>query len=53
MSPTQKAVFVLSDLDEMTREEIAEITGLSLKNIKANLYHARKKIGELLERHLK
>ena len=53
LSPTQKAVFVLSDLDEMTREEIAEITGLSLKNIKANLYHARKKIGELLERQLK
>jgi len=53
LSPRQKAVFVLSDIEELTREEIAEITGLSLKNIKANLYHARKKIGELLERHLK
>lgn len=53
LSPRQKAVFVLSEIEEMTREEIAEITGLSLKNIKANLYHARKKIGELLEKHLR
>jgi RNA polymerase sigma-70 factor, ECF subfamily len=53
LSPVQKAVFVLSDIDEMTREEISEITGMNLKNIKANLYHARKKIGEMLEKHLR
>ena len=53
LSPKQKAVFVLSDLDELTREEISEITGMSMKNIKASLYHARKKIGEMLEKYLK
>jgi RNA polymerase sigma-70 factor, ECF subfamily len=51
LSPRQKTVFILSDLEEMTREEISEITGMSFSNIKANLYYARKNIGEMLEKH--
>ena len=52
LSPKQKAVFVLGDLEEMSNEEISSITGMSRANVKANLHHARKKIGELIEKHL-
>jgi RNA polymerase sigma-70 factor (ECF subfamily) len=52
LSPKQKTVFVLSDLEEMSNEEISSITGMSRTNVKANLHYARKKIGEMIEKHL-
>lgn len=52
LSPKQKAVFVLSELEEMTGDEISEITGMSKTLIKANLHHARKKISEMIEKYL-
>jgi len=52
LSPKQKAVFVLSDLEEMTHEEISAITGMSKRNIKANLHYARKNIGEMIEKYM-
>lgn len=52
LSPKQKAVFVLSDLEEMTHEEISEITGMSKRNIKANLHYARKNISEMIEKYM-
>jgi RNA polymerase sigma-70 factor, ECF subfamily len=52
LSPRQKAVFVLSDLEEMTSDEISEITGLNKSNIKANLHYARKSIAEMIEKYL-
>jgi len=52
LSPKQKAVFVLSDLEGMTNDEISEITGLSKTAVKANLYHARKSISEKVEKYL-
>jgi RNA polymerase sigma-70 factor (ECF subfamily) len=52
LSPKQKAVFILSDLDDMTNEEISGITGMSRTVIKANLYYARKRIGEMIEKYL-
>jgi RNA polymerase sigma-70 factor (ECF subfamily) len=52
LSPKQKAVFILSDLEEMTSEEISEITSMSKTNVKANLYYARKRIGEMIEKHI-
>jgi len=52
LSPKQKAVFVLSDLEEMSNEEISSITGMSRTNVKANLHYARKRIGEMIEKHL-
>jgi len=52
LSPKQKAVFVLSELDEMSQDEISEITGMSKKAIKANLYHARKSISEMADKYL-
>ena len=52
LSPKQKAVFILSDLEEMSQDEIAAVTGMSKMLIKANLHHARKKISEMIERYL-
>jgi RNA polymerase sigma-70 factor, ECF subfamily len=52
LSPNQKAVFILSEIEEMSHDEIAEITGMSKTIIKANLYHARKNISEMVEKYL-
>jgi RNA polymerase sigma-70 factor (ECF subfamily) len=52
LSPKQKAVFVLADLEDMTPEEISEITGMSRRNIKANLHYARKNIGEMIAKYI-
>jgi RNA polymerase sigma-70 factor (ECF subfamily) len=52
LSAKQKAVFVLSDLEGMSNDEISEITGVSKSSVKANLYHARKSISEKIEKYL-
>jgi RNA polymerase sigma-70 factor (ECF subfamily) len=52
LSPKQRTVFVLSDLEEMSNEEISLITGMSRTNVKANLYYARKRIGEMIQKHI-
>lgn len=49
LTPKQKLVFTLSDLEQMEVNEIKEITGLSPAKIKSNLYLARKFIREKLE----
>jgi RNA polymerase sigma-70 factor (ECF subfamily) len=52
LSSKQKAVFVLSDLEGMTHDEISEITGMSKSSVKANLFHARKSISEKIEKYM-
>jgi RNA polymerase sigma-70 factor (ECF subfamily) len=52
LTPRQKTVFVLSEIEQLTPDEIAEITGMSKSLIKANLYYARKNIGEMLIKYL-
>jgi RNA polymerase sigma-70 factor (ECF subfamily) len=52
LSPVQKAVFVLGDLEEMSHDEISAITGMSRRNIKASLYYARKKMSEMIKKHI-
>jgi len=52
LSPKQKAVFILSDLEEMSNDEISEITGISKSAVKANLHYARKNISEMVENYL-
>jgi RNA polymerase sigma-70 factor (ECF subfamily) len=44
LSPKQKLVFTLSDIEELEVEEIIAITGLSAGKIKSNLHLARKQI---------
>ena len=52
LSAKQKAVFVLSDLEGMSNDEVSSITGISKSAVKANLYHARKSISEKIEKYL-
>lgn len=52
LSPKQKSVFILSDIEELTSEEISSVTGMSKTLIKANLHYARKRISELLEKYI-
>lgn len=44
----QREVFVLRHFDELSYEEIAEITGKSVGGLKANYFHALKKVTELM-----
>lgn len=52
LSPKQKAVFVLSDIEQMSHDEISAITGISKSGIKSNLHYARKSISEMVEKYL-
>jgi RNA polymerase sigma-70 factor (ECF subfamily) len=52
LSNKQKAVFVLSELEEMPADEIAKITGMNKSAVKTNLYYARKNIESLLQKYL-
>lgn len=46
----QRLVFTLRDLQDLSVEEVVEMTGMSAASVKANLWHARKRIRELLGR---
>ncbi|MBR8537856.1 RNA polymerase sigma factor [Carboxylicivirga sediminis] len=52
LSPLQKVVFVLRDVEELEVDEVRQITGLSAKQIKDNLYVARKLIRDRLMKHV-
>ena len=52
LSSRQKAVFILSDLEGMSNDEVSDIIGISKSAVKANLYHARKNISEKLGKYL-
>ena len=52
LSPKQKAVFILCDLEELPCDEVAAIMKDSGNNIKANLHYARKKMSEMLEKYM-
>ena len=49
LSPKQKAVFVLRDLEEVEMGEIAQILSMDAGQVKSNLYYARRKIGDLID----
>ncbi|MDP3682605.1 MAG: RNA polymerase sigma factor, partial [Ignavibacteria bacterium] len=44
----QREVFVLRHFDELSYEEIAEITGKSVGGLKANYFHAFEKVSKLI-----
>jgi len=52
LSPAQKVVFTLCDLEGLSHDEIAEITGMNKTSVKSNLNHARKKIRVMLNKYL-
>jgi RNA polymerase sigma-70 factor (ECF subfamily) len=52
LSPRQKVVFVLSQLEELSHDEISDVTGMSKRLIKANLHYAKKNICEMIEKYI-
>lgn len=46
--PKQREVFILRHFDELSYEEISDITGKSVGGLKANYFHALKKVKELI-----
>jgi len=46
-----RSVVILSDINEFSQGEIAEILGITLENVKIRLHRARKKLKALLEEH--
>jgi RNA polymerase sigma-70 factor (ECF subfamily) len=49
LTPKQKAVFILRDLEGLLVEEVCEILSMSANNVKSNLYYARQQMGEKLK----
>ena len=47
----QREVFVMRNFDELTYEEISKITGKSIGTLKANYFHAFKKIKEMMDKN--
>jgi len=52
LSPAQRTVFVLSDLEGIDNSQIEVITGMGRNAVKANLFHARKRVTELIKEGL-
>lgn len=48
LSPKQKAVFVLRDIEQVDLSEIAKILPMDAGQVKSNLYYARKKVSEMI-----
>jgi RNA polymerase sigma-70 factor (ECF subfamily) len=44
----QRLVFTLRDLQDLSVDEVVEITGLSRESVKTNLHYARRAIRALL-----
>jgi RNA polymerase sigma-70 factor (ECF subfamily) len=45
--PKQRQIFIMRNFDDLSYEEIAAITGKSIGGLKANYFHALKKVLEL------
>jgi len=45
----QREIFILRNVDGLSYEEIAEITGKSIGGLKSNYFHAINKISELMK----
>ena len=52
LSPKQRLVFTLRDIEELELDEVREITGLSNEKIKSNLYLARQYIRKKIEKRI-
>lgn len=49
LSPKQKVVFALYELEGMDMVEIMKITGMNSTSLRSNLYHARKRITKIIK----
>ncbi len=51
LTPKQKAVFILRDLEGLLVEEVCIMLSMSAGNVKSNLYYARQQMGEKLKKY--
>lgn len=51
LTPKQKAVFILRDLEGLPVEEVCVILAMSAGNVKSNLWYARQQVSEKLKRY--
>jgi len=52
LSPKQKMVFILSELEGLSHDDISEITGMAKSSVKSNLNHARQKIRVFIKNYI-
>ncbi|MDZ7740066.1 MAG: RNA polymerase sigma factor [Bacteroidales bacterium] len=52
LSPAQKLVFTLVEMEQLDHDEVAQITGMKKDSIKSNLRHARKNMEDKLRKYL-
>lgn len=50
LSPDQRAVVILADIEEYSYQEIAEIVGCSIGTVRSRLHRARNQLRKLIER---
>jgi RNA polymerase sigma-70 factor (ECF subfamily) len=51
LTPMQKAVFILRDLEDLPMEDVCSILVMSAGNVKSNLYYARQHMSEKLKKY--
>lgn len=51
LTPKQKAVFILRDLEGLPVEEVCSILSMSAGNVKSNLYYARQLVSSRLKKY--
>jgi RNA polymerase sigma-70 factor, ECF subfamily len=51
LTPKQKAVFILRDLEALSVEEVCSILSMTSRNVKSNLYCARQQLSEKLKKY--
>jgi RNA polymerase sigma-70 factor, ECF subfamily len=51
LTPKQKAVFILRDIEGLQVEEVCSLLSMSAGNVKSNLYYARQQMGEKLKKY--
>lgn len=49
LTPKQRAVFILRDLEGLSADETSEALGMSPGNVKSNLFHARQKVSQRIK----
>jgi RNA polymerase sigma-70 factor, ECF subfamily len=53
LPPDQKKVILLREVEELSYQEIAEVTGSSIGTVMSRLHYARKKLQEMLRDYMK
>lgn len=52
LSPRQRLIFSMVELEKMSHSEVSELTGINKTSIKSNLRHARKKLEDKLKNYI-